>query len=149
MSLDVYLKTTEPVVRSGSGIFVRESGATKEISREEWDAKHPNLEPFFAVFPDPTHVVFHANITHNLGEMAAEAHLYTALWRPDEHCINKAKQLIDILKEGLAELQSDPERFKALNPSNGWGTYDGLVAFVRGYLAACETYPDADVEVSR
>jgi hypothetical protein len=89
------------------------------------------------------------NITHNLGLMAEEAGIYEHLWRPEEIGITTAQQLIEPLSKGLALLKSDPERFRALNPENGWGSYDGLVAFVQRYLAACEIDPDAKVEVSR
>lgn len=36
-----------PVEREvcGSGIFVRENGATREITREEWDRRNPGREP--------------------------------------------------------------------------------------------------------
>jgi len=89
------------------------------------------------------------NITHNLNTMAGEAGIYEALWRPDEIGITKAAQLIEPLKAGLAKLESDPERFEKLNPSNGWGSYEGLVSFVRDYLRACKETPDAEVYVSR
>ena len=42
MSLDVHL--TVPGIkmkRSGSGIFVRENGQTKEVNWSEWYAAHP------------------------------------------------------------------------------------------------------------
>ena len=89
------------------------------------------------------------NITHNLGGMAKEAGIYMHLWRPEEIGVTKAAQLIEPLKAGLAIMKADPKRFKKLNPSNKWGTYEGLVAFVHDYLQACEETPDADVEVSR
>lgn len=93
--------------------------------------------------------VFERNITHNLNGMAKEAGLYHFLWRPDEIGVTTAKQLIEPLKIGLALLESDPERFRKLNPPNGWGTYEGLVEVVRDYLEACEKYQDARIEVSR
>lgn len=93
--------------------------------------------------------VFDGNITHNLGKMAKEAGVYMALWRPDELGITHAHQLIPLLAEGLTRLEAEPERFKRYNPSNGWGTYDGLVRLVREYLAACQEHPDAVVEVWR
>jgi hypothetical protein len=93
--------------------------------------------------------IYQANITHNLNTMAAEAGIYEALWRPDEHGITHARQLIEPLRAGLALLIAEPERFAKHNPSNGWGSYDGLVAFVREYLAACEKNPDAQVRVWR
>lgn len=94
-------------------------------------------------------VVYDASITHNLNRMADEAGIYKYLWRPEEINISKAEQLIKPLEEGLALLKSDPERFKKLNPTNGWGTYDYLVNFVVGYLAACRDNPDATIRISR
>lgn len=93
--------------------------------------------------------VYSRNITHNLNKMAEEAGIYYHLWRPDEIEITKAASLVMPLTEGLQRLLADPERFKALNPENGWGSYEGLVDFVRAYRDACEANPDANVEVSR
>lgn len=93
--------------------------------------------------------IYDGNITHNLGPMAREAGIYTHLWRPDEIGITKAGELIQPLAHGLVLLTDEPERFKAHNPPNGWGSYEGLVRFVGAYLAACIEAPDADVEVSR
>ena len=93
--------------------------------------------------------IYERNITHNLNKMATEAGIYEHLWRPDEIGITKAVDLIAPLRSGLALLKADPERFKAFNPSNGWGSYEGLVGMVEDYLAACEENPDGDIEVSR
>ena len=93
--------------------------------------------------------VYARNITHNLGKMAAEAGIYKHLWRPDEIEVHKASQLIGALEAGLDLLRADPKRFMALNPENGWGSYEGLVEFVETYLAACKESPDAVVRVSR
>ena len=93
--------------------------------------------------------LYSANITHNLNTMADEAGIYKALWMPEELHITKADQLINILQEGLNLLESEPIKFQLLNPSNGWGTYEGLIRFVRNYLQACITYPQARVRVWR
>lgn len=93
--------------------------------------------------------VFSANITHNLGAMAREAGIYEACWRPEEIGITKAAQLIEPLRNSIAQMKADPERFKKHNPPNGWGDYDGLMAWLERYLAACEANPDAEVSVSR
>lgn len=93
--------------------------------------------------------IYDSNITHNLNKMADEAGIYKHLWRPEEIEITKAAQLIEPLREGLSLLLSDPERFKKFDPENKWGDYDGLVNFVREYLAACEENPNASVSVSR
>jgi hypothetical protein len=99
--------------------------------------------------PEKREELFWKNITHNLGKMADEAGIYKHLWRPDEIGITKASQLIEPLKQGLKKLRENPEHFMQFNPANGWGSYDGLLAFVSQYLRACEDYPDANIDVSR
>lgn len=151
MSLDVYLTVDKKVKRAaGSGIFVRENGKTIEITEEEWYKRNPGREPVRFQNPDTeTNKVYSDNITHNLTEMANEAGVYYALWRPDEKGWKLAGDLIEPLHKGLANLRDAPNTFKLLNPSNGWGDYDGLVEFVESYLAACKKYPTATIEVSR
>lgn len=151
MSLDVYLYVEGETLdcREHSGIFVRENGQTKEITRAEWDERYPGREPAVFAAPSESHCVFSMNITHNLNKMADAAGIYEALWRPEEIRASRAKQLIPLLRDGLARLNSDPGEFKKLNPSNGWGNYETLLTFVCQYLAACCEYPDAKVEVFR
>lgn len=93
--------------------------------------------------------IYSANITHNLNTMAGEAGIYQHLWRPDEIGITTAAELVAPLSDGLARLRAEPERFRQFNPKNGWGSYDGLCAFVEAYVAACREDPDATVSVSR
>lgn len=93
--------------------------------------------------------VYTGNITHNLIEMAEAVSLYIPLWRPEKMGWTKASELIEPLRAGLALLQSDPYRFEKYNSPNGWGIFAGFVRFVENYLAACEKYPDAKIEVSR
>lgn len=93
--------------------------------------------------------VFSANITHNLGGMARDAGIYGVMWRPEENGIATAADMIDALESGLALLEADPDRFKAMNPENGWGSYDGLVSFVRRYLEACRENQESTVYACR
>ncbi len=93
--------------------------------------------------------LYSANITHNLGKMAAEAGIYDCLWRPDEHGITHARQIIEPLGKGLALLVTHQARFEAFNASNGWGLWKHFVPFCASYLQACRDHPDALVSVSR
>ena len=99
--------------------------------------------------------VYSSNITHNLGKMAnqvllSNGHtLYQVLWRPDEHGWKFARDIDDMLDEGWNILLSDPEKFRAFNPENGWGSYEGLCNFVYNYRNACWDKPDAEVRASR
>jgi hypothetical protein len=159
MSLDVYLTLDKSEIENsyfnekvGSGIFIREEGSTKEISREEWDRRYPGEEPVTVKYEEEDKdemEVFAANITHNLNKMAEEAGIYKELWRPEEKGIEKASELIKPLSVGLDKLRSNPKRFKRLNPPNGWGDYEGLVDFVDKYMIACIKFPDAKVSVWR
>jgi hypothetical protein len=149
MSLDVYLELDGAEAPGGSGIFMRRGGQTVEITREEWEAAFPGTEPCCLTADREGSEVFSANVTHNLNRMAQEAGIYEYLWRPDEIRVTTAAQLIEPLRAGLAILESDPDRFKAHNPENGWGSYDDFVPWVRRYLGACERWPEAKVSVSR
>ena len=150
MSLDVYLEL-EGVQKLATDwvIPIRENGQNMLITRNEWDRRFPGREPYTINPNADTSTVYEANITHNLNRMAQEVGIYEHLWRPDEIDIDTAEQLIAPLREGLARLQADPERCRRFNPENGWGTYEGLVSFVRKYLQACREYPGATVRVWR
>lgn len=147
MSLDVYLLAKKPIKKSGTGVFVRDNGKTRELTIEEVREKFPDAE----VAPEEyeTQYVYDANITHNLFTMADKAGIYYPLWRPEEKGWTHAKQLISPLEAGLEALKADPSAFRKLNPDNGWGDYDCLVEFAEGYLEACREWPDAEIEVSR
>lgn len=151
MSLDVCLKIPGVPQSASQRIYIREDGRTREITRAEWDARYPDREPFAVTVGeiDGGSCVYSANITHNLSKMAQEAGICQALWMPEEIGITHAEQLIAPLCDGLALLNSDPARFRRLNPENGWGTYEGLAEFVAAYLAACEKWPMAEVSVWR
>lgn len=99
--------------------------------------------------------VYSANITHNVGAMAREVDvgegrtLYDILWRPDEHGYVYAREILECLYTGWKELSYNPEKYKKFDPVNGWGSYEGLLEFVREYHAACMENPEAELRVSR
>ena len=118
---------------------------------------------------EETEEVYGANITHNLGDMAEEAGIYEALWRPhrmidgydipeddyEDECEYEdsvtilAKDIISKLEEGLKDLKDRPEHFKKMDSPNGWGLYVNFVPFVEKYLKACKEYPEAIVKTWR
>lgn len=152
MSLDVYLTIPDAQVETGSGIYVRDNGQTREVSIEEWNAMHPSQEPIAVQreIGERTDTVFTWNITHNLTSMARKVGLYYPLWRPEEIQVKKAKDLTIFLTAGLESLRSKKEELiRDHSPENGWGTYEGLVEFVEAYLEACREHPEADIRVSR
>lgn len=96
-----------------------------------------------------TTTVFEANYTHNVTKMAAAAGIYEAVWRPEEKGYTMAGHLIIPLREGIAKMEADPAKFIALNPENGWGSYETFLPWLKEYLAACEENMDAKIGVSR
>lgn len=165
MSLNIYLKIKFPTVKRGTGIFIRDKGQNRELSIEEVKEKFP--EATIEEYEYESEYIFDYNITHNLTDMAEEADLYKALWRPyllkphtkfdnydsemafeDSQTIY-AEDLIPYLEAGLHKLHSNPEYYKKFNPKNGWGNYDSLFSCTRHYLDACKSRPKALVEVSR
>lgn len=153
MSLDVYLIDASQAVFVPEGdksrdIFIREDGQTKELTVDEWNERYPGRR-IETTSESALKELYWRNITHNLAKMAKEAEIYKEVWRPDENGIDRAIQLIIPLTRGIRTLKADPERFRKLEPSNGWGNYSALVAFLEDYLAACKRYPEAEIRVSR
>ncbi len=149
MSLDVSLiSKTKKIKMSGTGVFVRDNGATRELSFEEVSEKFPNAI-ISTTKEIETNEVYTANITHNLNKMAMRVGLYQVLWRPEELGLCRAKELIEPLSDGLRVLYKNAVELEKINPENKWGNYDNLVEFTENYLEACYEYPDARVEVSR
>jgi hypothetical protein len=147
MSLDISLRSKEPIEKD---CRCDQCGHTH---------KHDEYEYYFDY-----------NITHNLGKMANEAGVYDALWRPyklhsdynksleedysqemkfENSVTIYAHQLINVLGSGLTKLKSNAHYFKLFKPSNGWGSYGGLVDCVESYLDACKEHPDSIVITNR
>jgi len=93
--------------------------------------------------------VYSANITHNLGQMANEAGIYYALWRPEEKGYKLAKDIFPILESGLVKMKENPSHYKQFDSPNGWGTYGNFIQFVEDYLSNCREHPDSTIKVSR
>ena len=50
-----------------------------------------------------------------------------------------------LLRIIVAGLEADPERFRAMNPPNGWGDYDGMIEALDGFLVGLRKWPDLTV----
>lgn len=48
----------------------------------------------------------------------------------------------------IKALEADPERFKAMNPPNGWGDYEGAIAFLKSIRVECEKHPEAFLKIT-
>jgi len=103
-------------------------------------------------FKDPTATysseVHWQNITHNLGRMASEAGIYKHLWRPEEIGIKTAGQLIKPLETAIKDMEKRPEYYKQFDASNGWGTYNDFMPWLKKLLQACKDYEKSIIKVS-
>lgn len=91
------------------------------------------------------------NITHNLTEMAEAAGLYEAMWRPEDikAGVVTGRDVLPLLEDGIAWLVAHKEEAEKLNPENGWGDYDCLLATARAYRDVCRQYPGGRISVGR
>lgn len=61
----------------------------------------------------------------------------------------RARHIVPLLFDALHVLRGAPERFRPLQPDNGWGSYHGFVTWIDAYAKACLENPDALIRVSR
>lgn len=89
--------------------------------------------------------VFNINVTYNLSPM-----LRKCGWKWDRERLDgkKAADIAEAVEATLIKLKADPEKFREMNPPNGWGTYDGLVEQWERFSRAVAHYPDAIVGTS-
>lgn len=121
-----------------------------------------------ATWEEDKDIVYSCNITHNLAEMAGEAGIYEALWKPyrlrpdyvptddynkemefEESCEILAEEVIPIIEKGLKDMKARPEHYKKFDSPNGWGLYVNFVPRIEKYLTACKENPKAIIEIWR
>lgn len=82
------------------------------------------------------------NVTYNLGVMLRAAGF--PAWR----ALSGAPpvETAGVLDGVARALRADPDRFKAMNPPNGWGDYDVAVKFVEDFRDALRDHPNVRIE---
>lgn len=138
MSLDIYFFK--------KGFDIQKSRADIDTTYTKLQAIKEELERLEDAYDEAK--LSSINITHNLNKMAKAAGLYEVLWKPEEIGITTASQMISLLEKGIKELEVNPNKYKALNPHNGFGRYEDFVDFCRSVLDNCHKYPDAVIEAS-
>lgn len=100
------------------------------------------------------------NITHNLtrvvnecGKLWGRKH-YELIWRPDEllgvdNGKVKVADIIHRLPTLLEDLINNEVELRQYLPSNGWGTFEGLIGFVCDYLKECYKHKEAYIYCCR
>lgn len=85
-----------------------------------------------------------ANMTWNLRPMFADVNNGDG---PQEWDGKRAGDVAEILTRTLTAFDADPDRFRAMNPANGWGSFEGAKEFAQEVLSACLMAPNAIVKV--
>jgi hypothetical protein len=60
-------------------------------------------------------------------------------------CSEAAGPLADAVKR----MEADPDTYRAMNPPNGWGNYEGALAYLRRLAEACAEHPKCRIRISR
>ena len=59
----------------------------------------------------------------------------------------RPSDLLPYLERGVEAMKADPEKYRAWNPENGWGDYEGALAYLEWMAQGCRDYPGAVVDV--
>lgn len=94
--------------------------------------------------PEPALVTDGRNMTSNVSPMwrLAGADIAAFHGRTAGECLPQ-------LREAIERMETDPAPFRALNPANGWGSYETCLRFLRELAEDFVAHPKATVEVSR
>lgn len=90
--------------------------------------------------------IYEANITYNLAPMYYK-------------CVDKEKGLkkldnmnckkaLPIVNKAITDMLNNANEYRKLNPANGWGSYEGLLAKLQEIRNCCESNPDGIINVS-
>lgn len=91
---------------------------------------------------EPTHLDgTDVNLTHNLTPMLRAAGFPG--WRAFEGA--PASESAGVFAKVAAGLRANPERFRAMNPPNGWGTYEGALEVMERLRDLCARHPKATI----
>lgn len=84
--------------------------------------------------------IYETNITYNLAPMYYKA-IDEKLGLKKLKCMICEKAL-PIINKAIDDMIKNKKEYEKLNPSNGWGTYDGLLEQFREMRTICEDNPD-------
>lgn len=56
-------------------------------------------------------------------------------------------EALPLINEACAKMVADPEKYRAMNPPNGWGDYEGALRYLQGIGEMCAEHPKAKLAV--
>ncbi len=93
---------------------------------------------------EPASLIEDRNMTYNVSPMFRKA--------LKEGGVNKldgklAKDCINMLRDGIKDMQDKKAEYEKLNPSNGWGDYDSALNYLKRLLDDALAHPKATFKV--
>lgn len=58
-----------------------------------------------------------------------------------------AEQAVGPLSQAVLKMRADPDAYLLMEPSNGWGSYDGAMEFMSRVLKFCRQHPGLTISV--
>lgn len=93
---------------------------------------------------EPQTVVELGDYTSNVGPMWCEA-LGGKLLR--EYKSAPCSEAVGPLAEAVKRMEADPDKYREMEPGNGWGDYEGALAYLRRLAEACATHPKCTIAI--
>jgi hypothetical protein len=60
-----------------------------------------------------------------------------------------AKDALPAIEHAIFRMEETPSRFEGMNPQNGWGSYKGVLMFMKQFRQCCIENPDLIIEVDK
>lgn len=58
-----------------------------------------------------------------------------------------APEAADRMEAALRDMENNPTKYKAMNPPNGWGSYEAAMSILRQMIPICRQHPKATFEI--
>ena len=58
-----------------------------------------------------------------------------------------SRDAITILKHAIKKMEDNPDHYRAMNPKNRWGNYEGALEFLRKLLNSCIKHPKTTIRI--
>jgi hypothetical protein len=94
---------------------------------------------------EPAEVFYVGNYTSNVFPMWVEALNGKSL---REYHGAPCSEAAGPLADGVKRMEVDPDKYREMNPPNGWGDYEGALRYLRKLAEACAEHAKCTIYVS-
>ncbi len=88
---------------------------------------------------------YEANYTYNVSEMFYDAFGGDGIRGLNGLLGHECQPLLDA---AIAKMQAEPEKYRAMNPDNGWGNYEGALELLLTLRSWCVNSPMAEMYIT-